>query len=74
MPILKNLAIRIDPLDTPAPASSLTLRKKIRLITAAMLTAAVNPIAATVVTVVTVVVVIVVITLLVFLSQANWQP
>jgi hypothetical protein len=60
IPILKNLATRMDMLEDAAPATSLTLKKKIRLITAAILTAAVSPMAATVVTVVTVVVVIVV--------------
>ncbi len=60
MPMPKNLAMRKEAADPPALANSLMVRKNIRLTTAAMLMAAVKPMAATVVTVVTVVVTVVI--------------
>ncbi len=54
--MLKNLATRREKRELPALASSLVLRKRIRITAAAIPIAAVNPIAAIAVTVVTVVV------------------
>jgi len=59
MPMLANLATRQAKLELLAPASSFMVRKIIKVITAAILSAAVNPKAAIVVTVVTVVMVVI---------------
>ena len=75
MPMLRNLEIRTAVSDPLAATSSLVDRKKISRIVAAMLSAAVSPIAAIAVTVVTVVVDTVVIILLskncLFYQQEN---
>ena len=64
MPTVKKLAIRKEVLEPLALANSLVARRSIRLATAAMLMAAVKPIAVTVVTVVMVLVVTVIIIIL----------
>ena len=68
IPVLTNLAIRIEGPERLALANSLVTKKITRLTVAAIPRAAVSPIAAMLVMVVTVVVVTVLITLLSFLS------
>ena len=59
IPTLQNLAMRRGDLEPLAPVSSLVAKRSISITTAAILKAAVRPIAAIVVTVVTVVTVVI---------------